>query len=144
MGWTRERIERFLEDYLGTGDSADFEHVRVACNDPFMFCDPSGARSVSVDALIAALPKRREFFEVVGHKSVELVSFEDVALDDRYVLVKAKLRMIFQAADAPAKDIVLDSIYVLYDDGERPRIVLHLESEDAGAALRASGILPAA
>lgn len=66
-----------------------------------------------------------------------------MALDDRYVLVKAKLRMVFRVGDAPAKDVVLDSTYVLYDDGERPRIVLHLESEDAGAALRASGILPA-
>jgi hypothetical protein len=144
MSWTRERIERFLEEYLRTDDSVDYEHVRVACNDPFMFCDPSGARPVAVDALIAALPKRQAFFDAVGHKRVELVSFEDVALDDRYVLVKAKLRMIFETNDAPAKDIVLDSTYVLHDDGERPRIVLHLESDDAGAALRASGILPAA
>jgi hypothetical protein len=143
MGWTRERIERFLEEYLDTGDSPDSERIRGACNDPFMFCDPSGARSVPVDALIAALPKRRAFFDAVGHQSVELASFEDVALDDRYVLVKAKLRMLFQVGDAPAKAAVLDSTYVLYDDGEQPRIVLHLESEDAGAVLRASGILPA-
>lgn len=131
MGWTRDRVERFLEGYLDTGDSIDPERVRGACSDPFMFCDPSGARSVSVDALIAALPQRRAFFDAVGLKRVELASFEDVALDDRYVLVKAKLRMVFRVGDAPAKDAVLDSTYVLYDDGERPRIVLHLESEDA-------------
>ena len=144
VGWTRERVERFLGEYLDTGDSIDFERVRTACNDPFMFCDPSGARSVAVDALIAALPQRRAFFDTVGLKGVELVSFEDVSLDDRYVLVKAKLRMTFQAGEAPATDIVLGSTYVLFDDGERPRIVLHLESEDAAEALKARGILPAA
>lgn len=144
MALTRERIERFLEDYLDTGDSTDAERVRESCNDPFMFCDPSGAHSVSTNALIAALPQRRAFFDAVGLKGVELASFENVALGDQYVLVKAKLRMSFQAGDAPAKDAMLDSTYVLFDDGERPRIVLHLESEDSRAALRASGILPAA
>jgi hypothetical protein len=143
VGWSRERVERFLGEYLEAANGMDLERIREAHNDPFMFCDPSGARSVPLDAFVAALPKRRAFFDGVGQRGTELVSFEHERLDDRYTLVKAKLRMAFQSGDAPAQEALLDSTFMLFDDGERGRIVLHLESEDVAAALRARGILPA-
>jgi hypothetical protein len=98
---------------------------------------------VPLDPLIAMLPARRAFFDSVGQRGTELVSFEMTALDDRYVLATARLRMVFQLGDSPAKEALLDSTYLLFDDGERVRIVLHLESEDVSEALKQRGVLPA-
>jgi hypothetical protein len=143
MAWTRTSVEHFLLGHLDAGNSMDLDAIRAVYNDPFMFCDPSGARPVPLDPLIAALPARRAFFDSVGQRGTELVSFEMTPLDDRYVLAKANLRMVFQLGDSPAKEALLDSTFLLFDDGERARIVLHLESEDVSAALRERGILPA-
>ena len=96
MAWTRERVERFLNAHLDAGNAMDFGRIRAAYNDPFMFCDPSGARPVPLDPLIAALPARRAFFDAVGQQGTELVSFEMTSIDERYVLVKANLRMVFE------------------------------------------------
>jgi hypothetical protein len=71
----------------------------------------------------------------------QLVSFDETILDDRYVLVEAKLRMRFEQEDREPVEALLGSTFVLFDDGDTRRIVFHLESEGIEQALRDRGIL---
>jgi hypothetical protein len=121
----------------------DLDAIAKAYNDPFMFAGPDGARAVPVQPFLAALSQRRAFFDSVGQQGTELVSFEETQVDDRYVLVKAKLKMTFQPGGAGPVEALLDTTYLLFDDGAAPRIVLQLESEDVAQALRDRGIMPA-
>jgi hypothetical protein len=59
------------------------------------------------------------------------------------VLVKAHLKMRFTQGDAEPAEALLDSTFLLFDDGASPRIVFHLESEDVAQAMRDRGIMPA-
>ena len=141
MAWTKSAIEQFLTVHLAAGKVMDLGEIANAYHDPFMFAGPSGVRVIPVKPLLAALPARRAFFDSVGQQGTELVSFEETVLDDRYALVKAHLRMRFVRSDV-TKEALLDSTFVLFDDGQRPRIVFHLDSENVEQALRDRGILP--
>jgi hypothetical protein len=141
--WSRTTIEDFLRAHLEAGSVLDVDVIAKIYNDPFMFAGPDGARAVPVQPFLAALPQRRAFFDAVGQGATELVSFEETRIDQRYVLVRAKLKMIFQQGNAVPVDVLLDTTYLLFDDGAAPRIVLQLESEDISQVLRDRGILPA-
>jgi hypothetical protein len=141
--WSRTTIEDFLRAHLKAGSALDVGAIAKVYNDPFMFAGPDGARAVPVQPFLAALPQRRAFFDSVGQRATELVSFEETQIDQRYVLVMAKLKMIFQRGDAAPVDVLLDTTYLLFIDGTAPRIVLQLESQDVAQALRHRGILPA-
>jgi hypothetical protein len=109
-----------------------------------MFAGPDGVRVVPVKPFLSALPARRAFFDSVGQLGTELVSFDETVIDEHYVLVKAVLKMRFKQGETEPVEALLGSTFLLYDDGESPRIVLHLESEDLAQAMRDRGITPAA
>jgi hypothetical protein len=141
MAWTRDAIEQFLRAYLDAGNALDLEAIGKVYHDPFMFAGPAGVRVVPVQPFLSALPKRRAFFDSVGQRGTQLVSFNETILDDRYALVEAKLRMRFEPGDREPVEALLGSTFVLFDDGATRRIVFHLESEGVEQALRDRGIL---
>src|SRR5262245_17880801 len=106
-----------------------------------MFAGPEGVRVVPVQPFLSVLPKRRAFFDSVGQRGTQLVSFDDTILDERYVLVKAKLRMRFEQETREPIEAIIESTFMLFDDGACRRIVFHLESEGIEQALRDRGIL---
>ncbi len=142
MSWTRSAIEEFLHAHLDAGNALDIDTIGKVYNDPFMFAGPSGVRVIPIQPFLAALPARRGFFDSIGQRGTELVSFEETVLDENYVLVQAHLKMRFQQGDARPVEALLDSTFVLFDEGGSPRIVFHLESEDVAQAMRDRGILP--
>jgi hypothetical protein len=141
MTWTRDAIEQFLRAYLDAGNALDLEAIAKAYHDPFMFAAPGGVRVIPVQPFLSALPARRAFFDSVGQRGTQLVSFTDTILDDRYVLVEAKLRMRFEREAREPIEVLVGSTFVLFDDGETRRIVFHLESEGIEQVLRDRGIL---
>jgi hypothetical protein len=141
MAWTRDAIEQFLQAHLQAGNALDLQAIAKAYNDPFMFAGPSGVRIIPLQPFLSALPARRAFFDSVGQSGIQLVSFDETILDDRYVLVEAKLRMRFEQEDREPVEALLGSTFVLFDDGDTRRIVFQLESEGIEQALRDRGIL---
>lgn len=142
MSWTRSAIESFLRSHLEAGNALDLDGIAKAYNDPFMFVGPDGVSIVPVQPFLSALPARRAFFDSLGQRGTELVSFQETVLDDHYVIVKADLKMVFQKGENESVEALVGSTFLLFDDGMAPRIVFHLESEDVTQAMRDRGILP--
>ena len=128
MSWTRESIETFLITHLQGANAMNLDAIAASYNDPFMFAGPSGVRVVPVQPFLAALPARRAFFDQIGQLGTELVSFEETVLDEHYVVVKTQLKMRFQRPGSDLTEAILGSTFLLFDDGDHPRIVFHLEA----------------
>ncbi len=143
MSQVRPMIKKFFEQYENDMNVLDLDRIGSQYADTFMFADPNGTRVVEKQRFLAALPKRQEFFKTVGHQSTRVLSLDETALDDHYVLVHARFVMRFEKGSVPPVDAHLDSTFVFYIDADSPKIVFHIEHEELQQALQGRGLLPA-
>src|ERR1700722_4647249 len=85
-----EEVEIFLNQFEVNSNVGDAEEAVKQFADVFMAADPGGARAVPSSALMMAIPQRKKLFESVGSSVTTLVSVEQTALDDRYVLLRTE------------------------------------------------------
>jgi hypothetical protein len=91
--------------------------------------------------LIAALPKRLEFFKSLGHQSTKILSLDETQLDDQYTMVKAHFLMQFRKSSGEIIEAKVDSTYFLFMKGDSPKIIMHMEHEDLKEAMQKRGLL---
>jgi hypothetical protein len=108
-----------------------------------MFADPNGVRVVEKQAVLATVPRGKEFLKTLGHKFTKVLSLAETGLDDHYVLVRVQFLWRFEKASAQPIDVQLDSTFILYLNDGSPQIVFQHEREDFQQSLRARGVLPA-
>lgn len=142
MNQVRPTIKTFFEQYENNSNALDLNRIGSQYADTFMFADPSGTRIIEKEKFLAALPKRQEFFQAAGHKSTRVLSLDETALDDHYVMVRARFVMRFEKASAPPLDAQLDSTFIFYIHDDSPKIVFHIEHEELQQALQARGLVP--
>jgi hypothetical protein len=135
------RIKKFFEGVEKASNTLDLDLIDSQFADQFIFADPSGTRVVEKQKFLPFLPKRREFFKSIGHQSTKVSSLEETPIDDQYTMVKAHFLMQFQKATGEVKEINLESTYILFMKGDTPKIVMHIEPEDVGQAMKDRGVL---
>lgn len=135
------RIKEFFEGVEKASNTLDLSLIDAQFADQFIFADPNGTRIVEKQKFLPFLPKRREFFKSIGHQSTKVLSLEETPIDDQYTMVKAHFLMQFQKSTGEAKEINLDSTYILFMKGETPKIVMHIEPEDVQQAMKDRGLL---
>lgn len=135
------RIQKFLEGVELASNTLDLNLIDAQFADQFIFADPYGTRVVEKQKFLAFLPQRQEFFKSIGHQSTKVLSYEEVPIDDHYTMVKARFLMKFHPASKDAVEINLNSTYILFMKGDTPKIVMHIEPEDAKEAMQARGLL---
>lgn len=131
-------IQKFFDVFQEINASGDMDRMASLYADPFMSADNTGVRVVQLSDFRAALPKRKQLFATIGCTSTKLVSVEDTALDDRYVMAKTAWRWEF----AKAEPIQVASTFIIRK-GETPQIVFYLTG-DVMSVLRSRGMLPSA
>ncbi len=142
MTTANDLVKRFFEGIERNSNSLDLALVDAQYADVFMFADPSGARAIEKQKFLAALPRRRDYFEKLGHKSTRVQSLEEIPLDENYIQVRAHFLFRFEPTPGRSLEVPLESLFILYKQNDSLKIVFHLESEDVGHAMQRLGLLP--
>ena len=129
MAPVRPDVRAFFRRYERAAADLDSEALTSSFWDVFLSLDASSAAVVSPQALLAALPRRKQLFEAIGSDGLELTDISEMPLDDRHTLVRTSwhLRMRNQALRAP---VHLLSTFILRKDDGAWRIVLYLNHQD--------------
>jgi hypothetical protein len=140
MAGARPDVRAFFQRYDRAARDLDTEALMSSFGEVFLSLDASSAVAVSPQALLAALPRRRQLFEAIGSDGLELAEIDETPLDDLHTLVRTswQLRMRDQAARDP---VFLHSTFLLRKDDGAWRIVLYLNHQDMNKLL--SGLVPA-
>jgi hypothetical protein len=94
--------------------------------DQFLSADATGARPVTREALLRALPRRAAMFAGAGYGPTVLTALTETRLDEHYVLVRTGWSALHEAGGDP---LPLASTFLLHDDGDTLRIVLYLNHQ---------------
>ena len=136
-------VELFFLSFERNNACDDLSTILAQFADPFMAAGPQGTQAVRAGDFALALPKRKQFFAGLGHRSTALVSLEQTPLDARYVLAKTRWRMTFIRNQDQPQELLVDSTYILDTGSEAARIVFYLAHKDIMVLLKDKGLLPA-
>jgi hypothetical protein len=129
MDRVRPDVRAFLQRYDRAAHDLDTDALISSFGDVFLSLDASSAVAVSPQALLAALPRRRQLFEAIGSDGLELADISEMPLDDRHTLVRTSWRLRMRG-QAPRDPMFLHSTFILRKDDRAWRIVLYLNHQD--------------
>jgi ketosteroid isomerase-like protein len=112
------QIEAFFGTFAAASDELDVDRLAELFAETFLAADPAGARAVSREAFVHALPRRAELFAAAGITRVVLADLDRRALDEAYVLVRTVWHAESIAAPTP---IELSSTFILRRDEDGMR-----------------------
>ena len=135
MTGVRPDVRAFFGRYERAAEDLDSEALASMFWPVFMSLDASSAAALSPQALLAALPRRKQLFEAVGSDGLELADISEMPLDDLHTLVRTSwnLRMRNQL---PRDPVCLRSSFLLRKDDQAWRIVLYLNHQDMSKLFR--------
>jgi hypothetical protein len=125
----RPDVRAFFRRYERAAEDLDGQALTSLFCDVFMSLDASSAAALSPQALLAALPRRKQLFEAIGSDGLELADISELPLDDLHTLVRTSwnLRMRTQR---PGDPVCLRSTFILRKDDRAWRIALYLNHQD--------------
>jgi hypothetical protein len=129
MTSVRPDVRDFFRRYQSAGDGLDSEALASLFSGVFMSLDTNSATAVSPQALLAALPRRKQLFEAIGSDGLELTDISEMPLDDRHTLVRTSWRLRMRN-QAPRDPLFLLSTFILRREDGAWRIVLYLNHQD--------------
>jgi hypothetical protein len=135
MAPVRPEVRDFFRRYERAAEDLDSEALASLFCAEFMSLDAGSATTLSPQALLAALPRRKQLFEAIGSDGLELADMTELPLDDLHTLVRTswKLRM---RTEPPGDPVCLRSTFLLRKDGQAWRIALYLNHQDMAELFR--------
>jgi hypothetical protein len=129
MAPVRPDVRAFFRRYERAAEDLDSEALTTCFCAVFLSLDVGSATTLSPQALLAALPRRKQLFEAIGSDGLELADISELPLDDLHTLVRTSwnLRMRNQP---PRDPVCLRSTFILRKDDQAWRIVLYLNHQD--------------
>jgi hypothetical protein len=125
-------VEAFFAEFERAGNVLDLTSIETQYAPFFLSADPNGTQPVPREALLAALPKRREMFASVGGTVAHLTGIRETPLDASYVLVDTDWAM---SVGTDGEPIHLSSTFILRKEGHELRIVFYLNHQDVTALI---------
>jgi hypothetical protein len=129
MTSVRPDVRDFFHRFQSAGEDLDSEALGSLFSGVFMSLDANSATAVSPQALLAALPRRKQLFEAIGSDGLELADISETPLDDLHTLVRTSWRLRMRN-QAPPDPIFLLSTFILRKEDGAWRIVLYLNHQD--------------
>lgn len=143
MNQVSDIIKTFFEKFERASNEFERDLLASQFSDPFMAADPNGGiQVVKKDDFLAGIAKRQAFFHSIGFQFVKIVPFEEIQLDPHYRMVKTHGSMRFEKTPGQPVDVNNDAVYILFMQGDSPKIVFDLTHEDLIQVLQAHGLLP--
>ena len=129
MTSVRPDVRDFFQRFQSAGENLDSEALASLFSSVFMNLDATSATAVSPQALLAALPRRRQLFEAIGSDGLELADISEMPLDALHTLVRTSWRL--RMRNQPPRDpIFLLSTFILRREDGAWRVVLYLNHQD--------------
>jgi ketosteroid isomerase-like protein len=125
----RPDVRAFFRRYERASENLDREALTSSFCDVFMTLDANTATALSPQALLAALPRRKQLFEAIGSDGLELADISEMPLDDLHTLVRTSWNLRMRA-ETPGEPICLRSTFILRKDDGAWRIVFYLNHQD--------------
>jgi hypothetical protein len=129
MTRARPDVRAFFRRYERAAEDIDSEELTALFADVFMSLDASSVNTLSPQALLAGLPRRKQLFESIGSDGMELADLSEMPLDDRHTLVRTSWNLRIRNG-VPRDPISLRSTFILRRDDGAWRIVLYLNHQD--------------
>ena len=129
MTGVRPDVRAFFQRYDRASHDFDSEALTSSFCDVFLSMDASSAVALSPQALLAALPRRKQLFEGIGSDGLELADISEIPLDDLHTLVRTSwnLRMRQEPSRGP---VCLRSTFILRKEDGAWRIAVYLNHQD--------------
>ena len=125
----RPDVRAFFRRYERAAEDLDSEALTNCFCPVFMSLDASSATTLSPQALLAALPRRKQLFEAIGSDGLELADISELPLDDLHTLVRTSWNLRMRT-EPPRDPVCLHSTFILRKDDRAWRIVLYLNHQD--------------
>ena len=129
MTGVRPDVRAFFQRYDRASHDFDSAALTGSFCDVFLTMDASSAAALSPQALLAALPRRRQLFEAIGCDGLELADLSEIPLDNLHTLVRTSWNLRMHE-DPPRGPICLRSTFLLRKDDGAWRIALYLNHQD--------------
>jgi ketosteroid isomerase-like protein len=129
MTGVRPDVRAFFQRYDRASDDLDSEALASSFCDVFLSLDAKSAAALSPQALLAALPRRKQLFQAIGSDGLELADISEIPLDDLHTLVRTSWNLRMHQ-DPPRRTVCLHSTFILRKDEGAWRIVLYLNHQD--------------
>jgi hypothetical protein len=129
MTAVRPDVRAFFRRYERAAEDLDTQALASMFCAVFLSMDASSAAAVSPEALLAALPRRKQLFEAIGSDGLELADISETPLDELHTLVRTSWHL--RLRNQPPRDpVCLRSTFILRKDDEAWRIVVYLNHQD--------------
>jgi hypothetical protein len=129
MTGVRPDVRTFFQRYDRASHDFDSEALTSSFCEVFLSMDASSAVALSRQALLAALPRRKQLFEAIGSDGLELADISEMPLDDLHTLVRTSWNLRMHE-HPPRGPVCLRSTFILRKDDGAWRIVLYLNHQD--------------
>ena len=129
MTGVRPDVRAFFQRYDRASHDFDSDALTSSFYDVFLSMDASSAVALSRQALLAALPRRRQLFQAIGSDGLELADISEMPLDDLHTLVRTSWNLRVRH-EPPGGPLRLRSTFILRKDDGAWRIVLYLNHQD--------------
>ncbi len=125
----RPDVRAFFRRYERASEDPDNQALASLFCAVFLSLDASTATTLSPQALLAVLPRRKQLFEAIGSDGLELAAISELPLDDLHTLVRTSwnVRMRNKPQRGP---LCLRSTFILRKNDQAWRIVLYLNHQD--------------
>jgi hypothetical protein len=138
---TRLAVEEFFRTFEYNTNHGDTAALVAPFAAIFLAAGPQGATCVRKEDFALALPRRKQLFDNLGCGATELVRIQTETLDPRYSKARTQWKMTFTSGDSRAREIFVESTYMV-DTGKDPfEIVVYLAHQDIMAVLKEQGIM---
>lgn len=138
---TRPAVEEFFRKFeynTNHGDTAALVSHFAAV---FLAAGPQGSSCVRREDFALAVPKRKQLFDNLGCVATELVRIQTEQLDARYSMARAQWKMTFTRGESTAREILVESTYMVDTGADPNEIVVYLAHQDIMAVLKEQGIM---
>ncbi len=139
----RPEIQKFFDRYDAASRDPEFTNILDFFRDTFLNLDPGSAAAVPREALLAALPARRQLFASIGVEGLDLVDVREQPLDERHTIVSTVWRARFTPDVADTSPLELSSDFLLRRENGAWQIAVYLNHSDLAAVFAARGNSPA-
>jgi hypothetical protein len=135
MTRVRPDVRAFFSRYERAAEDLDSEALTSSFCAAFMSLDASSATALSPQALLAALPRRKQLFQAIGSDGLELAEISETPLDGLHTLVRTSWNLRMRN-EQPRDPVCLRSTFILRKDDGAWRIVLYLNHQDMNKLFR--------
>lgn len=121
---------RFIQAFARNNSESNISELVGQFADSFLFAGPTANQWVRACDFALALPRRKQIFEQLGHRSTELTDVQEQWLGERYVLVRSRWRFTFERSGQAVESLENESSF-LVDAGAGPfRILVYVAHKD--------------